>query len=117
MATIAQTSLAAGGVRTATETTMTASDTFVFTPGAGQILTLRNPTAGALSPIINGSANVATGVTGLGSVNTTTGYAVGSIPLTTGCVMIPLDSISLYLKGTISIASGTGLVATLIKTK
>jgi hypothetical protein len=118
MATIVETAGAVLGVTTLTQTTLTGTaDTFTYKEGQGQILILRNTTGGALSPVINGSANVATGVNGLGSVNTTTGYAVGSIPATTGCVMIPLDSISLYLKGTISITTGTGLTAALIKTK
>lgn len=117
MATIVETAGAVIGVTPLTETTLTGTaDTFTYKEGQGQLLVLRNPTAGALSPVINGSANVATGVPGLGSVNTTTGFAVGSIAAGAARV-IPLDSIALYLKGTISIATGTGLVASLIKTK
>lgn len=117
MATIAETAGAVIGVGTLTETTLTGTaDTFAYKEGQGQILVLRNPTGGALSPVINGSGNVATGVPGLGSVNTTTGFAVGSIPAGQAR-FIPLDSIALYLKGTISIATGTGLVGALLKTK
>jgi len=118
MATITETSGTVIGVSTLAQTTLTGTaDTFTYKPGQGQYLVLRNPTGGALSPTITGSANVATGVTGAGVVNTPAGYAVGSIPATTGCVIIPLDSIALFLKGTISITSGTGLVATLLRTK
>ncbi|MES2814462.1 MAG: hypothetical protein V4720_06170 [Pseudomonadota bacterium] len=117
MATVAETLGAILGVGTLTETTLTGTaDTFTYKEGQGQILMLRNPTGGALSPVINGSANVATPVDGLGSVNTVTGYAVGSIPAGQAR-FIPLDSIRLYLKGTISILTGTGLVAALLKTK
>ncbi len=117
MATIVETLAALLGVGTLTETTLTGTaDTFTYKEGQGQILVLRNPTAGALSPVINGSGNAATPVQGLGSVNTTTGFAVGSIPVGQAR-FIPLDSIGLYLKGTISITTGTGLVASLLKTK
>jgi hypothetical protein len=118
MATIAETSGVVIGVAALTNTTLTGTaDTFTYKPGQGQYLILRNTTGGALSPTITGSANVATGVNGAGVVNTASGYAVGSIAATTGSVMIPLDSIALFLKGTISITSGTGLVASLVRTK
>jgi hypothetical protein len=118
MATIVETSGTVIGVTTLTQTTLNGTaDTFTYKPGQGQYLTLRNPTGGALSPVINGSANVATGVSGAGVVNTPSGYAVGSIAATTGSIVIPLDSIALFLKGTITITSATGLVATLVRTK
>lgn len=118
MATITQTDGAIFDVQTVAQTTLNGTlDTFVFRAGQGQILILRNSTAGALSPVINGSTNTPVSSDGLGIVPTVSGKAVGSIPATTGIVMIPLDSIAQYLKGTISITSGVGLVATLIKSK
>ena len=118
MATIVQTDGAIFGVQALVQTTLNGTlDTFAYRAGQGQILVLRNPTAGALSPVINGSSNTPVSSEGLGIVATASGYVVGSVAATTGIVMIPLDSIAQYLKGTISITSGVGLVATLIKSK
>lgn len=114
MATIAQTSMITGGVITVIETTLGASDTFVYSQGNGQILTLRNPTAGALSPTITGStASAAIPVSGYGTVSAAGGLAVGSIAAGTARA-IPLDTVSAYLSGTITVASGVGLVASIL---
>ena len=118
MATIVETLGASFGVVPLTLTTLNGTaDTFTYRPGQGQFLVLRNTTAGALSPIITGSGSTVSPVDGLGTVTTSTGYPVGSIPATTGSVVIPLDSIALYLKGTITITAGTGLVAALLKSR
>jgi len=116
MAVIAATSMAGFGVRPATETTLTASDTLAYDPGSpGSILTLRNPTAGALSPVITGSlANTAIAVAGYGTVSAASYTAIGSIAAGAARV-IPLDSIKEYLAGTVTITAGTGLVATFLK--
>lgn len=116
MALLNPTALAAGGVRTVTELTLTASDTFVYDAGRpGSILYLRNPTGGALSPTITGStASASIAVAGFGSVSAATGLAVGSIPAGAARV-IPLDSIRLYLDGTITITGGAGLVASFLQ--
>lgn len=113
MATIAKTSIGGTGARPATETTMTASDTFAYAPNSGMVLILRNPTAGALSPVIDGDGGASVPVRGVGSVDVSAGYAVGSIAAG-AAVAIPLDSISAYLQGTIAITGGTGLVAVLL---
>lgn len=115
MATITATVIDNGGVpaKTLTETTLTGTlDTFTYYPGFKQTLILRNPTAGALSPIIDGSAATTVAVTGVGSVDVSSGYAVGSIAAGAAKV-IRLQDISSYLGGTIAITGGTGLVATL----
>ena len=114
MPVIAQTTIATGGVITPTETTLTSSDTFVYTPGRGQMLLLRNTTAGALSPTITGSAaSAANVVAGFGSVSTASGLAVGSIAAGASRV-VPLDSRSLFLSGTVTVTGGTGLLATVL---
>lgn len=113
MATITQTSTSGSGQRTLTETTLSASDTFAYSPGSGQILLLRNPTAGALSPVIDGDGGTTVPVQGVGSVDVSGGYAVGSIGVG-AAVAIPLDSIKAYLAGTIAVTGGSGLVAAIL---
>ncbi len=114
MANLVQTSLAPGGVITPTEVTLTASDTITWPkrkPGA--ILILRNPTGGALSPIITGSEAGVENVPGYGTVNAGSGLAVGSIPAGATRI-IPLESRKAFLKGALTITNGTGLIATLL---
>ena len=115
MVAIAPTTMTGYGVRAAVETTMTASDTLAYDPGVpGSILVLRNPTGGALSPVITGSlASAAIPVDGYGLVSAAS-LAVGSIPAGAARV-IPLDSVQRYLAGVVTITAGTGLVATFLK--
>lgn len=114
MPVINPTIIETGGVLTPTELTMTASDTFTYVPGRGQMLILRNTTGGALTPTILGStASAAIAVPGFGTVNASAGIAVGSIAA--GAIrVIPLDSRSNFLAGVISITGGTGLLASLL---
>jgi len=114
MATIAATSMGGSGARAVTQTTLTGTaDTFTYNPTAGQILILFNDTAGSLSPVIDGNGATTIAVAGVGSVDVSTGYAVGSIAAG-ATKAIPLDTIKAYLAGTIAITSGTGLVASLL---
>lgn len=115
MPAIPVTNMSGPGVRAATEFTLTASDTLAYDPGSpGSILLLRNPTGGALSPTIVGSlASASIPVNGFGSVSAAS-YAVGSIPAGAARV-IPLDSIKLFLEGTVTITGGVGLIATFLK--
>ncbi|WRH62037.1 MAG: hypothetical protein RSE12_16945 [Fuscovulum sp.] len=112
MPAITATTVAGDGRVTATETTLNGTtDALSYVPGNGQVLVLRNATAGALTPSI-GSGLTNTRVPGIGPVSVSA-YAIGSIAA--GAVAaIPLDSIGAYLAGaTVSITGGTGLVATL----
>lgn len=115
MATIAKTSMQGSGQRTLAETTLTGTaDTFVYVPSANPVLVLRNATAGALTPIIDGSGGTTVPVAGVGNVDVSGGYPVGSIAA--GAVKaIPLNTISAFLQGTIAITGGTGLVASLME--
>lgn len=115
MPAITATSMQGAGQRAVTQTTLNGTDSLVYNASARPVLVLRNPTAGALSPVIDGNGGTTVQVAGVGSVDVSGGYAVGSIAATTGIVAIPLDSISAYLQGTIAITSGTGLVATLLE--
>lgn len=115
MVAITPTSMNGYGVRAATEITLTASDTLAYDKGKpNSVLTLRNPTGGALSPVITGSlANAAIPVPRYGTVSAAS-YAVGSIPAGAARV-IPLDSIGEYLEGNVTITGGTGLIATFLQ--
>lgn len=115
MATIASTLMTGTGQRTVTTTTLTASDTFTYVEGSGQVLYLSNETGGALSPVIDGDgASAAYSVAGVGSIDLTGGYAVGSIA--DGVTKaIPLDTIKEYLRGTIAVTGGAGIVASILK--
>lgn len=114
MAVIAATNMQGTGSRALTETTLTGTDSFVYRADRRAILEFRNPTAGALSPIIDGDGGTTVSVPGLGSVSVAAGYAVGSIAAGAS-VAIPLDSVNAYLVGTIAITGGTGLVARLLE--
>lgn len=116
MATITATAMTGTGKRTVTEVTLTGTDdTFAFTyePGKEKILIMRNATAGALTPIIDGAGASTVQVSGVGAVDISTGYAVGSIAAS-AVVGIPLNTIREYLSGTIAITGGTGLVCSLL---
>lgn len=116
MPAITATTLQGVGQRASARTTLGASgNTLTYRQGAGDILVLHNPTAGALSPTIIGNGATTVDVTGLGTVSVAAGYAVGSIAAGAQ-VLIPLDSIGNYLKGTIDITGGNGLVASLLTT-
>lgn len=113
MAIITPTAITGSGQRTVTETALTASDTFTYRKGTGQVLILRNATAGALSPVIDGAGGGSVPVSGVGTVDVSAGYAVGSVAA--GVVKaIPLDSISAYLQGVIALTGGSGMIAVLL---
>lgn len=116
MANVTLTSLAGVGDKLVAEVTLTASNTISgYVPGKGQILRLRNATAGALVPVLTGSLSVAeTNSDAQAVVPYNAGWTCQSIPA--GAVRdIALDRISKYLKGVINIANATGIVATLIE--
>lgn len=115
MATITATNIAATGRVTLTQTTLDASsDTFTFNSGKSQILILDNVTGGAISPVIDGDGGTTVDVPGIGAVDVSGGYAVGSIAAG-AAVAIHLNTVREYLRGTIAITSGSGLVATLLE--
>ena len=111
MPAIATTTLLGVGSRAKARTTLGASgNTLSYQPGQNDMLVLHNATAGALTPTIIGNGATTVDVLGLGTVNVAAGLALGSIAAGAE-VLIPLDTISHYLKGTIDITGGTGLVA------
>ena len=112
MAVIAPTTVQSIGRVTAIQTTLTGTDSFVYVEGVTKYLYLRNPTAGALSPIIDGSDAVSEYLPRVGVVSTASGFAVGSIAAGAMAV-VDLSAIAAYLKGNIAITGGAGLVAVL----
>lgn len=112
MPAIVPTSMQGPGMRTLTETTLTASDTFSYQ--AGDILLLRNPTGGALSITLDGAGGVSWPVDGAPDINTTAGLALASIP-TLGARVIPLDTIRAYLLGVTTVTGGTGAIASILR--
>lgn len=116
MATIAATSMQGVGVRAKTRTTLNGTaDTFTYRAGRGDILVLHNPTGSTITPVIDGDGATTAEIQGLGVVTTSGGYAVGGIAAGAE-VLIPLDSIAQYLKGVITINSGSGLVGSVLTT-
>ena len=91
MAVITPTLTTGPGQRAVTEITLGASDTLVYTQNSGQMLRLRNITAGALTVTITGSTSVSQTADQGGTTNYAAGYSTGSIAATTGDVLVPLD--------------------------
>jgi len=114
MAVITLTDLRSGGAQSLTETTLSSSDTFTYGRLGDQLLILRNPTAGPLTPVIDGDAAALAKAPGAPGFDISSGYSVGAIAAG-AAVAIPLGSISAYLAGTITVTGGTGLVATMTR--
>jgi hypothetical protein len=98
--------------RVVATTTLGASDTLVYVPGRNQVLTLRNASGGALTPKIDGDGGTTVPLAGVGSVSVAAGYTLASVA-NGAVVAIPMDTISAYLKGAITVTGGSGMVATL----
>ena len=114
MATITATDMTGSGERTATITTLGASDTFTYTKNKNQVLILNNVTAGALTPNFDGDGATTYPVTGVGDVDLTAGYTTGSIGAGAQ-VAIPLNTIGEYLAGTIALTGADAIEATLLE--
>ena len=113
MAVIAETLMTGPGSRALTVTTLGASDTLVYKAGAGQVLVLDNVTAGALTPLIDGAGGTNVSVPGVGLVSVAAGYTLPSIAAGARAA-VPLDSISAYLQGVVTVTGGSGIKAVLL---
>ena len=114
MATITKSSISGSGDLTVSETTLGASDTFVYVRGKTKFLYLNNETAGALTVNIDGDGATTQFASGVGSVDLTGGFT--TVALAAGDVrIIPLDTIASYLAGTIAVTGGTGIVASILE--
>lgn len=115
MATILPTDLVSTSEVDLVETTLDgSSDTFTYDPDRSKYLVLRNPTGAGITPTIDGDGATTRHLSGVGDVDISGGYAVATIA-TTEAAVIPLAGIKEYLAGTITISSGTGLVASLLE--
>jgi hypothetical protein len=115
MPAIVATDASGTGTTALTETTLDgATDSLVYNAAKGPLLILDNPTAGALSPVIDGADGTTIPCDGVGDVDVSSGFAVGSIAVGDS-VAIKLGTIRSFLQGTVSITGGTGLVATLLE--
>ena len=114
MSAIPATSLDGLGSRTVSRLTLGSSDTLTFNTSKKPVLLLDNVTGGALTPNIDGAAGTTVPVSGIGNVDVSGGYPVPSIPAG-AMVAIPLNSISKYLQGVITITGGTGIKASILE--
>lgn len=114
MAVITPTNPASLSPVTITKTTLGASDTFAYTRGKTKYLILDNVTAGALTPNIDGDGATSEYLPGVGSVSTSSGYTFASIAAGV-TVILDLDAIRAYLKGTITVTGGTGIEAAILE--
>ena len=115
MTAITTTDMSGAGQRSVSVATLNGSgDTFTYIEARRAILYLHNPTGGAISPTIDGAGGTTVNVPGIGTVDVSGGYAVGSIAAG-ATVAIPVDTIREYLQGTIAITGGTGLEASYLE--
>jgi len=116
MAVISKTNVNVTAPVTMAVTTLGASDTFVYDRNkAASILILRNATGGSLSPVITGADAVDGFLPGYGAVDVAGGYAgFGSIGAGVAKV-VDLKAADGWLKGTITVTSGSGIVASLLE--
>lgn len=114
MATITATNMQGSGAKTVTETTLDGADTFTYDNTKDPILVFRNPTAGPLTPLVDGDGAGTVAIAGAGSFDISAGYDAGAIAAGASKA-VRLSTISRYLTGTIAITGGTGLVASLLE--
>jgi len=114
MADIAKTSVTGSGEKVVTVTTLGASDTLIFKKGVNASLVLNNVSGGALTPLIVGADATTQPCEGIGNVDVSSGFQLGSIGVGV-TVILPLDSISAYLKGIITVTGGDAIEAQLLE--
>ena len=114
MAVIAITDVNIRETTPVTETTLGASDTFLFKAAKDQLMILNNGTAGALTPNIDGDGGTTVAVSGVGDVDVSGGYTLDSIGAG-DIVVLRLTSISKYCQGVVTITGGDGITVTLLE--
>ena len=116
MAALTKSTFNAVGPVIITANTLTASDTFSYDDNFRTVIELRNATAGALSPVLDGVGGTTVGVAGIGPVSVASGYAVGSIAAGV-TVWIEAANIAAYLQGVTTITGGSGIIASIVEFK
>lgn len=113
MAVITATSLQGTGSRTATVTTLGASDTLVFSASKHPLLVIENNTAASITANIDGSDSTTIAVEGYGTLDVSAGYDVS---VADGAIaVVPLRSISAYLRGTVTVTGADGATAYILE--
>lgn len=112
MAALTITAAGGAGAIATTLNTLTASDTFTYVPG--DIMHLRNATAGALTPNLDGADGTVVGVSGVGNVSVAAGITLASIAAA-GERVIYLDTIAAYLLGLVTVTGGVGIICTILR--
>jgi hypothetical protein len=110
MAVVANNTISKTVPTTITATTLGASDTLVYSSGTRQVLNLHNSTGGSLTVNIDGSGSTTIAPAGLGAtVDVSSGF---NIVCAAGArKVVPLDTISAYLQGTVTLTGASGLTA------
>jgi hypothetical protein len=116
MAVITASKITGSGQKPVTETVLGASDTLVYNRETSPVLYLNNETAGPLTPLIDGDGGTTVPCAGIGDVDVSAGLLLSSIAAN-AVVAIPLNSISAYLNGVVTITGATGIVASLLEFK
>lgn len=114
MAEITKTSVTGSGEQAVNVTVLGASDTLEFKKGVNATLVLNNVSGGALTPLITGADATTFPANGLGNVDVSGGFQLGSIGVG-DTVALPLDSISGYLKGIITVTGGDAIEAQILE--
>ena len=114
MAEITASSITGSNAQAVTVTTLGASDTFVFNAASNPVLILNNVSVGALTPLIDGDGGTTVPCSGIGNIDVSAGLTLASIGIG-DTVAIPLNSISAYLSGTITITGGDAIEAQLLE--
>jgi hypothetical protein len=112
MPAITATSMRGVGVRVLTETTLNGTDSFTYEPG--DVLILRNPTGGAITPTIDGADGTTWPVPGAPALTVSSGLSLGEIAAGAARV-VPLDTVRAYCQGAVAVTSGSGLVAAILR--
>ncbi len=110
MAVIASNTVSKTVPTTLTKTTLSASDTLVYSSGTRQVLNLHNSTGGSLTVLIDGSGGTTVSPAGLGApVDVSAGF---SVTVAAGAhKAIYLDAISAYLQGTVTLTGAATMIA------
>ena len=109
MAEIKQTQLTDTAVAVPS-TTIAGTVSLAYRAGIGQVLVIDNKSASAISPRITGRQATSVDVKGLGDVELSGGYSVGSIAAG-AAVAIKLDNVRHWLTGQIELSGASGAVA------
>src|SRR5437868_10860905 len=94
-----KTSRSGAAVVTANRVTLSASDTFTYVAGTGQILELHNNTAGSLTAVIKGSAPTTVAIPGAGGATLDVSGGLSLVVAASQSKFVNLDAHSAYLVG------------------